>query len=423
MSKKTKEQTSQPGKQTANDPDLASIEDIIAAISRGELVIMVDDEDRENEGDLIMAAQFATPEKVAFIVRHTSGVIVAPLTGERCDDLRLPLMVDNNTESHRTAFTISVDLLEGTTTGISASDRAATLRALADPKIAHAAFARPGHIFPLRARDGGVLKRAGHTEASVDLARLAGCEPAGIICEIQNDDGTMSRLPELKKFARQHGLLISSIARLIEYRRHHERLVERMGSANVPTEWGNFDCVAYRSTIDGIEHLAFVLGDLTTPEPVLTRVHSECLTGDVFGSRRCDCGPQLATAMKAVQEQGRGVIVYLRGHEGRGIGIGHKIRAYSLQDEGLDTVDANLELGLPVDSREYGIGAQILADLGARELRLMTNNPAKYGGIAGYGLSVVERVSIITESTPENSSYLATKRDRLGHFFNDMEAK
>ena len=406
-----------------NDQDLAPIEDIIAAIGRGELVIMVDDEDRENEGDLIMAAQFATPEKVAFIVRHTSGVIVAPLTGERCDDLRLPLMVDNNTESHRTAFTISVDLLEGTTTGISASDRAATLRALADPKITHTAFARPGHIFPLRARDGGVLKRAGHTEASVDLARLAGCEPAGIICEIQNDDGTMSRLPELKKFAKQHGLLISSIARLIEYRRHHERLVERIGSANVPTEWGNFDCVAYRSTIDGIEHLAFVLGDLTTPEPVLTRVHSECLTGDVFGSRRCDCGPQLATAMKAVQEQGRGVIVYLRGHEGRGIGIGHKIRAYSLQDEGLDTVDANLELGLPVDSREYGIGAQILADLGARELRLMTNNPAKYGGIAGYGLSVVERVSIITESTPENSSYLATKRDRLGHFFNDTETK
>ncbi len=416
---KSNQTTSKPG----NEPDLAPIEDIIAAISRGELVIMVDDEDRENEGDLIMAAQFATPEKIAFIVRHTSGVIVAPLTGERCDDLRLPLMVDNNTESHRTAFTISVDLLEGTTTGISAADRAATLRALADPKIAHAAFARPGHIFPLRAREGGVLKRAGHTEASVDLARLAGCEPAGIICEIQNDDGTMSRLPDLKKFAKQHGLLISSIARLIEYRRHHERLVERMGSANVPTEWGSFDCVAYRSTIDGIEHLAFVLGDLTTPEPVLTRVHSECLTGDVFGSRRCDCGPQLATAMKAVQEQGRGVIVYLRGHEGRGIGIGHKIRAYSLQDEGLDTVDANLELGLPVDSREYGIGAQILADLGARELRLMTNNPAKYGGIAGYGLSVVERVSIITESTPENSSYLATKRDRLGHFFNDMEKK
>ena len=419
MNQSIKKQASQPG----NDPDFAPIEDVIAAIARGELVIMVDDEDRENEGDLIMAAQFATTEKIAFMVRFTSGVIVAPLTGERCDDLRLPLMVDNNTESHRTAFTISVDLLEGTTTGISAADRAATLRALADPKINHSAFARPGHIFPLRARDGGVLKRAGHTEASVDLARLAGCEPAGIICEIQNDDGTMSRVPELRKFAKQHSLLLSSIARLIEYRRHNERLVERMGSANVPTEWGNFDCVAYRSTIDGIEHLAFVLGDLSTPEPVLTRVHSECLTGDVFGSRRCDCGTQLATAMQAVQQQGRGVIVYLRGHEGRGIGIGHKIRAYSLQDEGLDTVDANLELGLPVDSREYGIGAQILADLGARELRLMTNNPAKYGGIAGYGLSVVERVPIITASTPENSSYLATKRDRLGHFFNDTEAK
>ena len=406
-----------------HDADFAETQQIIAAIARGEMVVMVDDEDRENEGDLIMAAQFATAEKLAFIIRHTSGVVVAPLTGERCDELRLPMMVDNNTESHRTAFTISVDLMEGTTTGISSADRAATLRGLADPKIIHSAFARPGHIFPLRARDGGVLKRAGHTEAAVDLARLAGCEPAGVICEIQNDDGTMSRVPELKSFAKQHGLLISSIARLIEYRRHNERLVERMGSANVPTEWGNFECVAYRSTIDGIEHLAFVLGDLTSPEPVLTRVHSECLTGDVFGSRRCDCGPQLATAMKAVQEQGRGVIVYLRGHEGRGIGIGHKIRAYSLQDEGLDTVDANLELGLPVDSREYGIGAQILADLGARELRLMTNNPAKYGGIAGYGLSVVERVSIITESTPENSSYLATKRDRLGHFFNDTEAK
>lgn len=406
-----------------HDPDFSPIEDIIAAISRGEIVIMVDDEDRENEGDLIMAAQFATAEKIAFIVRHTSGVVVAPLTGERCDDLRLPLMVDNNTESHRTAFTISVDLLEGTTTGISAADRAATLRALADPKVIHSGFARPGHIFPLRARDGGVLKRAGHTEASVDLARLAGCEPAGIICEIQNDDGTMSRVPELKKFAKQHGLLISSIARLIEYRRHNERLVERIGSANVPTEWGNFECVAYRSTIDGIEHLAFVLGDVSTPEPVLTRVHSECLTGDVFGSLRCDCGPQLATAMQEVQKLGRGVIVYLRGHEGRGIGIGHKIRAYSLQDEGLDTVDANLELGLPVDSREYGIGAQILADLGARELRLMTNNPAKYGGIAGYGLSVIERVSIITDSTPENSAYLATKRDRLGHFFNTSEDK
>lgn len=400
-----------------HDADFAEIDDVIAAIGRGEMVVLVDDEDRENEGDLIMAAQFATAEKLAFMVRHTSGVVVAPLTGERCDELRLPMMVDNNTESHRTAFTISVDVMSGTTTGISAADRAATLCSLADPKIIHSAFARPGHIFPLRARDGGVLKRAGHTEAAVDLARLAGCEPAGVICEIQNDDGTMARVNDLKHFCNEHGLLLSSIAQLIEYRRHNERLVERMGSANVPTAWGNFECVAYRSTIDGIEHLAFVLGDISVGTPVLTRVHSECLTGDVFGSRRCDCGPQLAIAMQAVQSEGRGVVVYLRGHEGRGIGIGHKIRAYSLQDKGLDTVDANIELGLPVDSREYGIGAQILADLGATELRLMTNNPAKYGGIAGYGLSVVERVPIVTQSTAENASYLATKRDRLGHFF------
>jgi 3,4-dihydroxy 2-butanone 4-phosphate synthase/GTP cyclohydrolase II len=324
-------------------------------------------------------------------------------------------MVDHNTESHRTAFTVSVDLLEGTTTGISAADRAATLRALANPQVGHAAFARPGHIFPLRAREGGVLKRAGHTEAAVDLARLAGCEPAGIICEIQNDDGTMSRLDDLKKFCAEHGLLLSSIADLINYRRHHERLVERIGSAQVPTEWGAFTTYAYRSTIDGIEHLAFVKGDLSTPEPVLTRVHSECLTGDVFGSRRCDCGPQLATAMQLIEREGRGVVVYLRGHEGRGIGIGHKIRAYSLQEQGYDTVDANTKLGLPVDSREYGIGAQILADLGAQKLRLMTNNPAKYGGIAGYGLEIVDRVSIATAETPENAAYLRTKRERMGH--------
>jgi len=402
--------------QTANSA-FAPIDDVIAAIARGDMVVLVDDEDRENEGDLIMAAEHVTAEKLAFIIRHTSGVVVAPLTGERCDDLRLPMMVDHNTESHRTAFTVSVDLLEGTSTGISAADRALTIRALADGTVGYQAFARPGHVFPLRAREGGVLKRAGHTEAAVDLARMAGCEPAGVICEIQNDDGTMARLPQLIEFCREHNLLLSSIAALVEWRRHKERLVERIGSARVPTQWGEFECVAYRSTIDGIEHLAFVRGDIGSGAPVLTRVHSECLTGDVFGSLRCDCGDQLSAALQLIAKNDHGVLVYLRGHEGRGIGIGHKIRAYSLQDQGVDTVDANTQLGLPVDSREYGIGAQILADLGAQELRLMTNNPAKYGGIAGYGLRVVERVPIVITMTDENRAYLSTKRDRLGHLF------
>jgi len=398
----------------SNNP-FAPIEDIVAAIARGEMVVMVDDEDRENEGDLIMAAEFATPEKIAFIVRHTSGVVVAPLSGERCDELRLPLMVEHNTESHRTAFTVSVDLIEGTTTGISASDRAATLRALADPGIGFAAFARPGHIFPLRAREGGVLKRAGHTEAAVDLARMAGLQPAGIICEIVNDDGSMSRLPRLIEFCKEHNLLLSSIAELIKYRRRHEKLVTRIGQAQVPTDWGTFTCTAYRSHLDDTEHLAFSIGDVSDGGATLVRVHSECLTGDVFSSRRCDCGPQLHAAMELIAREGRGAVVYLRGHEGRGIGIGHKIRAYSLQDDGLDTVDANTELGLPIDSREYGIGAQILVDLGVRELRLLTNNPAKYGGLAGYGLEVVERVALSTVPTPENIKYLQTKRDRMGH--------
>ena len=406
---------------TNSDNVFAPIDEVIAAIARGEMVVLVDDEDRENEGDLIMAAEHVTAEKLAFIIRHTSGVVVAPLTGERCDDLRLPMMVDHNTESHRTAFTVSVDLLEGTSTGISAADRALTIRALANRSVGYQAFARPGHVFPLRAREGGVLKRAGHTEAAVDLARMAGCEPAGVICEIQNDDGTMARLPQLIEFCREHNLLLSSIAALVEWRRHKERLVERIGSARVPTQWGEFECVAYRSTIDGIEHLAFVRGDVNNDTPVLTRVHSECLTGDVFGSLRCDCGDQLATALQLIAQDGRGVLVYLRGHEGRGIGIGHKIRAYSLQDQGIDTVDANTQLGLPVDSREYGIGAQILADLGATQLRLMTNNPAKYGGIAGYGLSVVERVPIVITMTDENRAYLSTKRDRLGHLFANDE--
>ena len=406
-----------------SDSVLDPIEDVIAAVSRGEIVVIVDDEDRENEGDFIMAAEFATPEKLAFIVRYSTGVVCCPLTDERCDELRLPLMVEQNTESQRTAFTDTVDLIEGTSTGISAADRALTLRALSDPSLTYKAFARPGHIFPLRARPGGVLKRAGHTEAAVDLARLAGCQPAGVICEIQNDDGTMMRLDGLRRFCDEHGLLLSSIAQLIEYRRHNERLVEKMGEASVPTEFGSFTCVAYRSTIDGVEHLAFVKGDVSGDEPVLVRVHSECLTGDVFGSRRCDCGPQLAAAMSIVESAGSGVIVYLRGHEGRGIGIGHKIRAYSLQDQGMDTVDANTELGLPVDSREYGIGAQILADLGVRQIRLMTNNPAKYGGLGGYGLSVVERVPLQTVPTPENESYLRTKAERMGHLMNLDETR
>lgn len=399
----------------SEDFKFAAIDDVIAAIGRGEMIVMVDDEDRENEGDLIMAAQFATPEKIAFIVRHSSGVVVAPLSGERCDELRLPLMVEHNTESHRTAFTVSVDMIEGTTTGISASDRSATLCALADPSATFASFARPGHIFPLRAREGGVLKRAGHTEAAVDLARMAGLQPAGIICEITNEDGSMSRLPQLIEFCREHNLLLSSIAELIKYRRHNEKLVTRMGQAQVPTDWGNFTCTAFRSDIDDTEHLAFSMGDIEDGLPILVRVHSECLTGDVFASRRCDCGPQLQSAMALIASEGRGIVVYLRGHEGRGIGLAHKIRAYSLQDGGLDTVDANTELGLPVDSREYGVGAQILADLGAHKLRLITNNPAKYGGIEGYGLEVVERVALNPVPTEENLKYLQTKRDRMGH--------
>lgn len=399
----------------SDDFKFAAIDDVIAAIGRGEMIVMVDDEDRENEGDLIMAAQFATPEKIAFIVRHSSGVVVAPLSGERCDELRLPLMVEHNTESHRTAFTVSVDMIEGTTTGISASDRSATLCALADPSATFASFARPGHIFPLRAREGGVLKRAGHTEAAVDLARMAGLQPAGIICEITNEDGSMSRLPQLIEFCREHNLLLSSIAELIKYRRHNEKLVTRMGQAQVPTDWGNFTCTAFRSDIDDTEHLAFSMGDIEDGLPILVRVHSECLTGDVFASRRCDCGPQLQSAMALIAREGRGIVVYLRGHEGRGIGIAHKIRAYSLQDGGLDTVDANTELGLPIDSREYGVGAQILADLGAHKLRLITNNPAKYGGIEGYGLEVVERVALNPIPTEENLKYLQTKRDRMGH--------
>jgi 3,4-dihydroxy 2-butanone 4-phosphate synthase/GTP cyclohydrolase II len=391
-------------------------------IADGGMVIVVDDEDRENEGDLVMAAEHVTPADIAFMVRHTSGVLCVALPGERCDALGLPLMVgDHNTEQQRTAFTHTVDLAEGTTTGISAADRSATIRALADDACDGAAFNRPGHVFPLRARDGGVLKRAGHTEAAVDLTRMAGLSPAGVISEIVNDDGTMARRPDLFRFARVHGLPVITIADLIRYRRRVDVLVERTGDARVPTPWGEFRCLSYRSLIDGTEHVAFTLGDVASGEDLLVRVHSECLTGDIFRSLRCDCGPQLEAAMSRVAAVGRGVVVYLRGHEGRGIGLGHKLRAYDLQDAGRDTVDANLDLGVPVDSREYGIGAQILVDLGARRLRLLTNNPAKYGGLEGYGLEVVAREPLQTVPNPENLVYLRTKQRRMGHLLDGLD--
>ncbi len=393
------------------------IQTAIDTIAAGGIVVVADDEDRENEGDLIMAADAATPESIAFFVRHTSGLICVGLTGERCDDLGLTLMVPAsvNSDTHGTAFTVSVDLAEGTTTGISAADRAATLRALADDRSGAAAFHRPGHVFPLRARPGGVLKRAGHTEAAVDLARLAGRAPAGALCEIVNDDGTMRRGVDLRTFADEHGLPLISITDLIRHRRRSEKLVERTASARIPTEWGSFQCHSFLSLVDGETHLAYTMGDLDTGAPVLVRVHSECLTGDVFGSLKCDCGPQLRESMRRIAELGRGAVVYLRGHEGRGIGISHKLRAYELQDQGLDTVDANLELGLPIDSREYGVGAQILVDLGIHRLRLLTNNPAKYGGLAGFGLTITERVPLHVPLDIEARRYVETKQARLGH--------
>jgi 3,4-dihydroxy 2-butanone 4-phosphate synthase/GTP cyclohydrolase II len=400
----------------------ANIEDAIAAIGRGDIVIVVDDEDRENEGDLIMAAECATPDKIAFFLHHTSGVICAPLTNERAHELDLPLMVADNTESMRTAFTVSVDTRHGTTTGISAYDRSATIAALCDPATRPTDLLRPGHIFPLAARDGGVLKRAGHTEAGVDLARMAGLYPAAVLCEIVNEKkDDMARVPELERFADKHGLLMISIADLVRYRRQNEKLVRRITEARLPTEWGDFTCYAYESTLDGTEHLAFVRGAVQGEDDVLVRVHSECLTGDVFGSLRCDCGPQLDEAMQRIAKEGMGVVVYLRGHEGRGIGIGHKLRAYQLQDDGHDTVDANLALGLPVDSREYGIGAQILVDLGVTTMRLLTNNPAKYGGLEGYGLEITDRVPLLTEPNPENIAYLRTKRERMGHLLEGLD--
>ena len=393
----------------------ASIEEAIAAFRRGEFLVVVDDADRENEGDLIIAAQHATPARVGFMVRHTSGLICLPALGERLDELQIPMMVANNTDARRTAFTVSVDFGPGTTTGISAADRAATIAALIDPTMPAGSFTRPGHVFPLRFQPGGVLRRAGHTEAAVDLAILAGLYPAGVLAEIVTDDGEISRLPDLERFAAEHGLLMISIADLIAYRRRQEKLVKRVSEARLPTAQGVFRAVGYESLVDGREHIALVKGDVTGTDGVLVRVHSECLTGDTFGSLRCDCGVQLQEAIRRVGEAGAGVVLYLRGHEGRGIGLGHKLAAYALQDQGRDTVQANEDLGLPVDARDYGVGAQILVDLGVTTMRLLTNNPRKRAGIEGYGLAIIETVPLRVATTDENRSYLETKAQKLGH--------
>ena len=401
---------------------LATIEEAIEQLKRGGMIVVVDDEDRENEGDLIMAAEDATAESMAFFLEHTSGVICTPLEAARADELDLPLMVVANTEAQRTAFTVTVDYRHGTSTGISAADRAATIRSLIDPATKPTDLNRPGHIFPLRYRPGGVLKRAGHTEATVDLCRLAGKYPSGVLCEIvTKDKSDMARMPELEAFAEEHGLPLVTIADLIRYRRQHEKLVRRVAEATLPTEHGEFQAVVYESVLDGEQHMALVYGDLDAAKDVLVRVHSECLTGDALGSLRCDCGPQLQAALAKVAAEGAGVVVYLRGHEGRGIGLGHKIRAYALQEQGADTVDANVELGLPIDSREYGIGAQILVDLGVSSMRLLTNNPAKYGGLEGFGLNIVERVALESRPTAFNIDYLRTKRERMGHLLEGLD--
>ena len=394
---------------------IAPIDEIIAAVGRGEMVIMVDDEDRENEGDLIVSAESITTEQVGFMLRHTSGIICLPVIGDRLDELDLPMMVARNTDVRRTAFTVSIDVREGTTTGISAADRWRTIRAVVNPATQPEDLARPGHMYPLRYEEGGVLKRAGHTEAAVDLMNLSGRYPAAVLAEVMNDDGTVARLPDLEVFAVEHGLLIGTIADLIADRRKQEKLVERVVEARIPTRHGTFNAVGFRSLVDDRQHIALVMGEVGDGENILTRVHSECLTGDVFGSMRCDCGQQLDAALAQVAVEGRGVVLYIRGHEGRGIGLLHKLAAYRLQDEGFDTVDANVNLGLPVDSRDYGIGSQILYDLGVRSMRLMTNNPTKRAAIHGYGLSIVDTVPLNVEPNNENAGYLKTKAARLGH--------
>ena len=406
------------------EPDrsvFASIPAALEDIKAGKIVLVVDDADRENEGDFIIAAEYCTDEAVNFMVTYGRGIVCLPVAGARLDELAIPQMV-NNANGDETAFTISIDYRPAVTTGTSAHDRAATARAIADPAALPGDFQKPGHLFPLRAKEGGVLRRAGHTEASVDLAEMAGCFPAGVICEVMNEDGTMARLPELVRVATEHGLKLISIADLIEYRRHREVLVRKVAEADIPTVYGAFRSYAYESTLDERTHIALVCGDIGEGQNVLTRVHSECLTGDVFASLRCDCGAQLERAMEIVAAEGRGVVLYVRGHEGRAIGLSHKLRAYELQDQGRDTVEANLDLGLPVDQRDYGIGAQILYDLGVRSMRLLTNNPSKRAGLEGYGLSIVDRIPLQTVPTAQNIGYLRTKREKMGHLIDGLDA-
>jgi 3,4-dihydroxy 2-butanone 4-phosphate synthase/GTP cyclohydrolase II len=400
---------------------LASIAEAIEDIKAGRFVIIVDDEDRENEGDLALAAEKVTTEAINFMAKHARGLICLPIIGKRLDELGIPQMVGENTSKFSTAFSVSVDAKHDTTTGISAADRAQTIRTVIDPTAKPDDLVRPGHIFPLRAREGGVLVRAGQTEAIVDLARLAGLYPAGVICEIMNEDGSMARLPQLEVIADKFGIKIISVADLITYRRRHEKLVHRVAEAKLPTKYGEFIAIAYKSDIDPHEHLALVMGDISTEEPALVRVHSECLTGDVFGSLRCDCGEQVALAIQSITKEGRGVLLYMR-QEGRGIGFHNKMRAYALQDKGLDTVEANLSLGFPSDLRDYGIGAQILADLGLHEIRLLTNNPKKVIGLEGYGLKVVETLPILVTPNPYNRGYLETKKKKLGHLIEIPDA-
>ena len=396
---------------------LSSVQEAIQDFKAGRIVIIVDDEDRENEGDFAMAAEAVSPEAINFMAAQGRGLICVPMMGGRLEELRLPMMVQDNTARLGTAFTVSVDVLKGATTGISAFDRSATIKALIDPATEPEDLGRPGHIFPLRYMEGGVLVRAGQTEASVDLARLAGMYPAAVICEVMADDGEMARMPELEQVAARHGIKIVSVADIIAYRREHEKLVERVAEARLPTAYGEFTAVSYRSIVDRDEHVALVKGKITPNEPTLVRVHSECLTGDVFDSVRCDCGDQMAQALHDIEAEGKGVFLYMR-QEGRGIGIHNKLKAYALQDTGLDTVEANLQLGFAPDLRHYGVGAQILVDLGVRKMRLLTNNPKKVVGLDSFGLDIVERVPIITPSTEHNQRYLATKQSRLGHMLN-----